>query len=52
MENDGRISDEELYNQINEKTNYMLSDEEAEMIFRLIRNFQNDVDKKIEKQEN
>lgn len=46
------ISDEELYNQINEKTNYMLSDEETEMIFKLIRDFQNDGDKKREKQEN
>lgn len=48
MNNDEHISDEELYNQINEKTNYMLSDEEAKIIFDIIRNFQDEVDKKTE----
>lgn len=52
MNNNERISDEELYNQINEKTNYMLSDEEAEIVFDIIRNFQDEVDKKTEEKEN
>ena len=52
MENNERMTDEELYNQIIEKANYKLSDEEIQMIFKLIKGFQNEVDEKKEKQEN
>lgn len=52
MNNDERMTDEELYNQINEKTNYVLSDEEIKIIFKLIRDRQDEIDKSIEEQEN
>ena len=52
MENNERMTDEELYNQIIEKANYKLSDEEIQMIFKLIKGLQNEIKKKKEKQEN
>ena len=51
MNDDERLTDEELYNQINEKTNYMLSDEEIKMIFKLIRDRQDEIDKMLEEKE-
>lgn len=48
MNNDERLTDEELYNQINEKTNHMLSDEEIKMMMRIIRDRQDEIDKMLE----
>lgn len=51
MNDDERLTDEELYNQINEKTNYMLSDEEIKMMMKIIRDRQDEIDKMLEEKE-
>lgn len=51
MNDDERLTDEELYNQINEKTNYMLSDEEIKMMMKIIRDRQDEIDKMFEEKE-
>lgn len=51
MNNDERMTDEELYNQINEKTNYILSDEEIKMMMKIIRDRQDEIDKMLEEKE-
>ena len=51
MENNERMTDEELYNQIIEKANYKLSDEEIKMMMKIIRDRQDEIDKMLEEKE-
>ena len=51
MNDDERLTDEELYNQIKKKTNHMLSDEEIKMMMKIIRDRQDEIDKMLEEKE-